>query len=165
MLLRSLLIALFRNTKLVSQNLTNGIPNEPARPRSPRVWRLGVPGSGENMPFSSSGPQVQMPFLISQWRAEVRAWRVSFSIRSAFLIVCSLKDAWNRIMRFNQMSSYSASQRFSLKGQQPSPNTHPLASDHGTNSWVSGEPHPSSRIPSRRAFADVSSVKSRVIAG
>lgn len=61
MLLRSLLIALFRNTKLVSQNLTNGIPNELAHPRSPRVWRLGVPGSGENMPFSSSGPQVQMP--------------------------------------------------------------------------------------------------------
>lgn len=107
------------------------------------------------MPFSSSGPQVQMPFLISQWRAEVRAWRVSFSIRSAFLIVCSLKDAWNRIMRFNQMSSYSASQRFSLKGQQPSPNTHPLASDHGTNSWVSGEPRPSCRIPSRRAFCSL----------
>lgn len=142
MLLCSLLIALFRNTKLISQNLTNRIPNEPARPRSPRVWRLGVPGS-----------------------AEVRARRVSFSIRSAFLIVCSLKDAWNRIMRFNQMSSYSASQRFSLKGQQPSPNTHPLASDHGTNSWVSGEPRPSCRIPSRSAFADVSSVTSRVIAG
>lgn len=164
MLLRSLLIALFRNTKLVSQNLTNGIPNEPARPRSPRVWRLGVPGSGENMPFSSSDPKFRC-LLISQWRAEVRARRVSFSIRSAFLIVCSLKDAWNGIMRFNQMSSYSASQRFSLKGQQPSPNTHPSASDHGTNSWVSGEPHPSSRIPSRSAFADVSSVTSRVIAG